>query len=508
MKRFLSFRFFARLMAGLVVLCLLGVMLENWTGARALAKAKEALMQEVGTLDSAQLRPKPGPTAANFLAIEQLAGISSPQGDEDAPLHQKFQSVDWGFAAFGKNPRTLHPNLNGGCVLGEPLDAKSAAAYLAEVSYIDTPMDADPTQVLAAIDRMHPLLKELSDAALERPEACFDPAVGLGYAGKPSGRPGPYLSGAIQAAKGLALRAQFAVAAGDEESAVRSIQASLRFTQALGKEPLLIGLLCAITTATYDSNSIWLLLHRRTASAEQLYRLQADLERLDFKRSLLQAIRGELVWQTENIEWYKRNRDDCLRDFSQFQIIPDPTEPTWYASAVIRLIPSGWFDHNAATALRVGSAHLLKPVKDGDGRSLFRSFEEMESLVEEQRGIMNAPHHVQTVLSFTAYQMIVEQAIYAEALRRQSIAAIALERYRLAHSKLPSTLAELVPEFLSAVPQDPIDSEPMRYRIEGGTCALWSIARDFKDDGGKRPEGKDAKRIGRANYLGDWVWKN
>lgn len=493
-------------MAGLVVLCLLGVVLENWTGARALAKAREDFIQEGGTFDSELLRPKPGPTASNFLAIEQIAGISTPQGDVDSPLLQRLRSIDWGYAAFDKNPRTPRPNLNGGCVLGEPLDAESAGAYLSEISFIDTAPNADAAQVLAAIDRMHPLLKELSDAAVERPEACFDSAVGLEYIGAPYKRPGPYMSGALQAAKGLELRAQFAVAAGDAESAVRSIQASLRFSQALGKEPLLIGLLCAITTATFDSNSIWLLLHSHTASAAQLSRLQADLERLDFKRSLLQAIRGELVWQSENIEWYKRNRDDCLSDFSQIQIMSDQTEPTWYASAAIRMIPSGWFDHNATNVLRIGSAYLLKPVKDGDGRSLFRSFEEMENLLEERRG-MTSPHHVLTVLGFPAYQMIIEQAIYAEALRRQSIAAIAIERYRLTHSKLPTSLEEVVPEFLSAVPQDPIDSAPMRYRVEGGSCTLWSIARDFKDDGGKRPDGKAAKRIGKANYTGDWVWK-
>ncbi|MFC5456277.1 hypothetical protein [Prosthecobacter fluviatilis] len=507
MKRFLSLRFFATLVMGLGLLCLLGVVLENWTGARALAKAKEAFIEEGGTLDSEQLRPKPGPTGSNFLAIEQLAGISTQQSDDNSALLQKLRSIDWGLAASGKNPKTPWPNLNGGCVLGEPFDAQSAAAYLSEISFIDTPPNADAAQVLAAIDRMHPLLKELSDAAVERPEACFDPAVGHEHVGAPYKRPGPYMSGALQAAKGLALRAQFAVAAGDAESAVRSMQASQRFTQALGKEPLLIGLLCAITTATFDSNSIWLLLHSHTNSALQLSRLQADLERLDFKRSLRQAIHSELVWQLESIEWYKRNRDDCVSVCSQIQIMSDQTEPPWYASAVIRMIPAGWFDHNAANVLRIGSDYLRKPVKDGDGRSLLRSSEEMEILLEEHRG-MTSPHHVLTVLGFPAYQMIIGQAIYAETLRRQSIAAIALERYRLSHSKLPSTLAELVPEFLSAVPQDPIDAEPMRYRVEGGSFTLWSIARDCKDDGGKRPEGKDAKRIGRADYLGDWVWKN
>jgi len=508
MKRFLSLRFFVKLTVGLVVLCLLGVMVENWTGARALAQAKEEFMRKGGVLDFAALQPKPMPAAENFFAIEQLDGISAPQKGEESPLHGKLRSLDWAAGAFEKHPTSPRPNLYGGCATSEPLDTKSAAAYLSEVSYIDTAPDADAAKVLAAIDRLHPLLKVLSDAAVGRPEACFDHSAALSYVGAPYQRPSPDLSGAIAAAKGLAMRAQMAVVAGDPESAVRSIQASMRFTQALGQEPKLLCLLCALSTAVLEENSIWLMLHRHTASSEQLSRVQADLERLDFRRFLFQTTLGEMVWQMESIEWYKGHRDDLRDAYSQLQVLNVQTEPAWLASAAVFMLPTGWFDHNEANALRLGSTYLLEPVMNHDGREMIRGFERMEDLVGRHRE-STSPHQRWSVLGFSSYPLIIRPAIYYEALRRQCLAAIAIERYRLTHAKLPSALRDLMPEFLSAVTQDVMDSAPIRYRVEEeGTFVLWSIGWDGKDDGGKRPNGKEAKRAFEPNYVGDWVWKN
>lgn len=60
---------------------------------------------------------------------------------------------------------------------------------------------------------------------------------------------------------------------------------------------------------------------------------------------------------------------------------------------------------------------------------------------------------------------------------------IAIARYRLAHNgALPASLGELVPAYLPAIPQDPIDAKPLRYDAARGR--LWSIGMDCKDDGG------------------------
>jgi len=46
---------------------------------------------------------------------------------------------------------------------------------------------------------------------------------------------------------------------------------------------------------------------------------------------------------------------------------------------------------------------------------------------------------------------------------RQAAVAVAAERYRLAHGKLPASLDDLVGPWLEAVPEDPFDGTPLRY---------------------------------------------
>jgi hypothetical protein len=88
--------------------------------------------------------------------------------------------------------------------------------------------------------------------------------------------------------------------------------------------------------------------------------------------------------------------------------------------------------------------------------------------------------------------------------------AIALKRYQLRHGNLPPNLSALVPEFLPAVPLDPVDGNPLHYRPNGdGTYLLYSVGSNGKDDGGnpeleKYVEGKSIYWLN--NHALDWVW--
>ena len=72
-----------------------------------------------------------------------------------------------------------------------------------------------------------------------------------------------------------------------------------------------------------------------------------------------------------------------------------------------------------------------------------------------------------------------------QAINDAADAAIAIERYRRKHGKLPEKLDELVPEFLPQVPVDPFDGQPLRYLIDEEGCRIYSIGEDDTDDGGE-----------------------
>ena len=76
---------------------------------------------------------------------------------------------------------------------------------------------------------------------------------------------------------------------------------------------------------------------------------------------------------------------------------------------------------------------------------------------------------------------------------------IALERYRLKHGGYPSTLQDLVPEYLFAPLTDPFDGKPLRYqRMPNGSPRVWSIDADLLDEGGLPHRDRGTK--------GDLVW--
>jgi len=71
--------------------------------------------------------------------------------------------------------------------------------------------------------------------------------------------------------------------------------------------------------------------------------------------------------------------------------------------------------------------------------------------------------------------------------RRQLVScctSLAVERYRLANDALPDSLSTLVPKFLDAVPIDPFDGQPLRYKKLAKGCVVYSVGEDGKDDGG------------------------
>jgi hypothetical protein len=55
------------------------------------------------------------------------------------------------------------------------------------------------------------------------------------------------------------------------------------------------------------------------------------------------------------------------------------------------------------------------------------------------------------------------------------------------------SLAELVPQFLPAVPEDPFDHKPLRYIRRSDTeWLVYSVGRNRSDDGGKKPKSSSA----------------
>lgn len=85
----------------------------------------------------------------------------------------------------------------------------------------------------------------------------------------------------------------------------------------------------------------------------------------------------------------------------------------------------------------------------------------------------------------------VEKAAWAQwrsaAEARCVVVGLACERFRLARGRWPATLDELPKELLAAVPLDPFDGRPLRFRKFDDGVVVYSVGENRADDGGTLP---------------------
>jgi len=89
--------------------------------------------------------------------------------------------------------------------------------------------------------------------------------------------------------------------------------------------------------------------------------------------------------------------------------------------------------------------------------------------------------------------------------------AIAVERFRLAHDRLPASLSEMVPQYLESVPEDPFDGHPIRFKLLEKGYVIYSVGCDGVDDGGKgapmRKEKQKKSSRSKAQETVDIIFK-
>ncbi len=87
---------------------------------------------------------------------------------------------------------------------------------------------------------------------------------------------------------------------------------------------------------------------------------------------------------------------------------------------------------------------------------------------------------------------------------RCSIVILAAERYRRAKGRWPTSLQDLVPQYLSSVPIDLFDGKPIKMKPTKDGIIIYSIGLDEQDDGGTLVRGGNYLKMGTD--LGSQLW--
>ncbi len=320
---------------------------------------------------------------------------------------------------------------------------------------------------------------------------------------------------------------------GDIASAITDLRAILALVKGTEQERLVISQLVRIAIAAIAFAANWELLQAPNLTDAQLAALQQDWTELRFFQGAESALAMERAMGLVTMERMK-NSSAAFRQMAGLLGSAAPgasTSSTGGWSQVSESLWRGaemtgkefmwravWSYPDQYRALQ-GEQALLDAIRyagtNGCFRDALRQQEQQLARLQLTRASKDEDSGFSMDLdlrsvfsdSVLALDKLIGRVLRIEVSRQLVITAIALKRYQLRHGNNPSDLASLVPELLPAIPHDPVDGQPFRYRRNAdGTFLLYGIGEDGADNGGN-PEPADSNSSRVQWLLGrDWVW--
>ncbi|HXR46071.1 MAG TPA: hypothetical protein VN784_01415 [Candidatus Limnocylindrales bacterium] len=330
-----------------------------------------------------------------------------------------------------------------------------------------------------------------------------------------------------RAAQALSASAIYELHRGDSGLAVKNIRAMLRLADGMSHDRLVISELVRIAITQMALPVNWEFLQSTNITDDQLATLQDDWTNLDFIRGEENALATERV--TGEITLAKwRKSDSVLQDYIN----------TWFTLAEprkrvniferVRLETQifrwrYWWSYPDELQLMRGYQIFLETARVAETNySLLTTLRKQEDKVKNLDIDTNSVGSLyfsdvnkvdlHSLMSGSVFSLspLFNRVMRAETTKQIAVAAIALKRYQLKHGNYPPDFSSLVPEFLTKVPLDPVNGQPLRYRRSAdGTFLLYSVGENGKDDGGNPglEQGVESSSHYWQNpHALDWVW--
>jgi hypothetical protein len=487
---------------------------ENWRGARAWNRYREAMAAKGEQLDLAAFVPQPIPEEQNFAAtplvkswfekrsaaaensrwddsfgkVEKLIYATQP-GEQELYQSGQRQFMDlagWAaaFTAVRAGETIIEEKLNSG-----RLDIASRAK-------------AAPA-VLEALKDDEAIFAELR-AASSRPRAQYPVVFKLD---DPWGIMLPHLLNVRYVCVRLQLKACAELAAGRSEQALADVELLLRMADSLKDEPFIVSYLLRMACVKFAVQPVWEGLAENAWTDAQLQTLQARFQAYNFVADMKRPFDCERAAGALTVDLIRRKGLALLVEL----VGPGDTssEDRKLANWIGGFIPRGWYYLEQVNHCRLYELQLdgvCDPVKKSiaPDRSKANLVALEQALARSRLGktVGDILHHrLIATLFLPALGKIPMKAATAQTAVDQAALACALERYRRANGNYPETLATLAPTFGSQPSNDVVTDKPPVYRrASNGQFQLYSIGWDGKDDGGK------PGKLPFDENEGDWLW--
>jgi hypothetical protein len=256
---------------------------------------------------------------------------------------------------------------------------------------------------------------------------------------------------------------------GEISEAVDCIIAQIALASALDNEPTLVSQLVRIAITGVAIAEVQQLVKEGQVPDAGLRRLQAQLRKIDSQGSLKNALVGERA----------TSYSACL----------DPSQMADADEILQTVLPRELSERRPKRLLDAAKMlELNLRISEGADESLFRARAEALATEDEIRTLAGTLSgklvYTYTLLLTPAYSQAVSAFARNSGEVDSADAAIAAELYRRKNGKWPAKLADLVPEFLPAVPTDPFTNLPLVMKASDKSCKVYSTGPDGVDHGG------------------------
>jgi hypothetical protein len=273
----------------------------------------------------------------------------------------------------------------------------------------------------------------------------------------------------------LVLAIQEAAEAGDAETVQQRLMDLLAISHALRNEPLFNSQLIRASMVSSFFEALNRVLNRKSFSEDQCISLAEAIMTLECSECRIRALVGEGCINLDAIVNY--SHAIVQQRGTLFDGIP-PEGRRWAAIAASAL---GFRDIDALYAV-----DILKQLRAFAALPFPDCLEVEKAISADDIPRMLAP--LTLMLGLPSQDRIFISFANAEAYRRIMLAALAVERFRINRGFAPERLEELVPDDLDAIPQDPFDGQPLRYRRDESHYTVYSVGWNRRDNGGLLPE--------------------
>jgi hypothetical protein len=285
----------------------------------------------------------------------------------------------------------------------------------------------------------------------------------------------PGIQDCREVARLLQYDALFRAQSGDLGGAIVSCRAIINDARSIGDEPSLICQLVRMAIRAIAVGQAERTLGVGEPPADELAALQKAMEE-EAEEPLLQvAVRGERGGMDRLMQQLQNGGLSVTYMKSMMRGSPTQQSRRWVGEEAVLYLPGAVVNNRAALL-----DHMNKLVEI----SKLPPDEQAEPLEKLQRSLSKEPLLVRELLPAT--EKVAEAERRTRALLRCAAAGLAAERYRREHGQWPDRLDDLKGEYLRAVPLDPYDGKPLRYRTDGEGVVIYAIWKDRQDNGGDR----------------------